>query len=46
VEHFIEEHAEGLLVKPETVAEAVLHVIQNPGEQPVIFPTSQISTVL
>ena len=46
VEHFREEHAEGLLVKPETVAEAVLHVIQNPGEQPVVFPTSQISIVL
>jgi len=45
VEHFREEYADGLLVKPEAVAKAVLHVVQNPGEQPVVFPTSQITTV-
>ena len=44
VEHFREEYADGLLVKPEAVAKAVLHVVQNPGEQPVVFPTSQITT--
>jgi benzil reductase ((S)-benzoin forming) len=43
VEHFREEYADGLLVKPEAVAKAVLHVVQNPGEQPVVFPTSQIT---
>jgi len=46
VVHFREEHEQGLLVQPEAVAKAVLHVVQNPGEQPTIFPISQATTAL
>ncbi len=43
VAHFIEEYETGNLVKPETVAERLLHVIASDDKPGVVFPISQIN---
>lgn len=43
VAHFIEEYETGNLVRPETVAERLLHVIASSDKPTVVFPISQIN---
>lgn len=46
VAHFIEEYETGNLVKPETVAERLLHVIASSEKPGVVFPISQINPTI
>jgi NAD(P)-dependent dehydrogenase (short-subunit alcohol dehydrogenase family) len=44
VDHFIDEYNQGNLVRPETVAQRLLHLIEHPQEHPVVVALSQVNT--